>query len=175
MRQSDYVLPMTPNEGDATDGEPGKEDNTSIDDIETLVVDPDDVVQALAYNGQEEVGIDQKVSFELTPPFEAEAEPELVHIEDDTTKVDLEGAVRIRPFRFVEEGRQVVEQRPTRELALEELDAADPKEATIDEWIDEALETWKEHVREHRADVVDVYASHGMAIIDVEYTDSQES
>lgn len=139
----------------------------SVTDVGTIVVDPEDVLQAVAYNGQEDIGLKAKAVFSLTPPFGDTVEPSLKHLEDDDGGDDE--AIHIRPFRFVAEGRQVIDQRPTSSLAKEEMDADDPEEAAIEAWIDEALAEWKAHVRENLVDSVDIYSSHGMAFIDVEY------
>ncbi|WP_299235300.1 hypothetical protein [Natronomonas sp.] len=138
----------------------------SVTDVDTIVVDPEDVLQAVAYNGQEDIGLKAKTVFSLTPPFGDTVEPSLKHLEDDGGDDE---EIHIRPFRFVAEGRQVIDQRPTSSLANEEMDADDPEDAAIEAWIDEALAEWKAHVRENLVDSVDIYSSHGMAFIDVEY------
>lgn len=149
-------------------------DPASISRIKTIRVDPDDVVQAIAYNGQEEIGRKGKTVFGLTPPFEEVVVPTIRHLADDSTKSKADGEIHLRPFRFVSGGRQAVDQRPTRQLAKEELDADDPDEATIEAWIDEAMETWKEYVRENLIESVDIFSPHGMAIVSVEYESSEE-
>ena len=68
----------------------------------------------------------------------------------------------------------MIEQRPTRQLAAEEMDADDPTDAAIEAWIDEAMETWKDHVRGNLAESVDIFSPHGMAIVDVEYEPEPE-
>jgi hypothetical protein len=144
-------------------------DTRSVTDIETIVVDPDDIIQAIAYNGQEDIGEKSKVVFSLQPPFDEPVEPTIKHLEEDSTAGQEDDEIHIRPFRFVMDGRQVVEQRPTRQLAKEELDDEDPDETAIEEWIDEAMETWKAHIRENFAESVDIYSSGGMAFIDIEF------
>lgn len=144
-------------------------DPESIDAIETIVVDPEDVVETAAYNGQEDIGRKGKAVFGLTPPFRGTVEPTIRHLADDSTESKAENEVHLRPFRFVAKGQQVIEQRPTRRLAREELDADDPDEATIEAWIDEAMGAWKDHVRENLVGSIDVYSAHGMAFVDVEY------
>lgn len=156
-----------PKDDDAED-EPDA-DPDSIDAIETIRVDPDDVVSAIAYNGQEDLGKKGKAVFALIPPFEATVEPSLRHLAEDSTESKAEGEIHLRPFRFVAEGRRVVEQRPTRRLAKQKLDAEEPTEEELEAWVDEALETWKAHVRDNFVDSIDVFSPHGMALIDVEY------
>ncbi len=149
-------------------------DPASISRIETVRVDPEDVVQAIAYNGQEDIGRKGKAVFSLTPPFEEVVVPSIRHLADDSTESKADGEIHLRPFRFVSGGRRAVDQRPTRQLAREELDADDPDEATIEAWIDEAMETWKGYVRENLIESVDIFSPHGMAIVDVEYESAED-
>ncbi len=141
----------------------------SVTDVETIALDPETVLDTIAYNGQEDLGPEGKAVFALSPPFGKTVEPTLRHLGEDSTEGKADEEIHIRPFRFVAEGRQVIDQRPTRQLAKEELDGDDPDEAAIEAWIDEALETWKAHVSENLVETVDIYSSHGMAFIDVEY------
>ena len=149
-------------------------DPASISRIETVRVDPEDVVQAIAYNGQEDIGRKGKAVFSLTPPFEEVVVPSIRHLADDSTESKADGEIHLRPFRFVSGGRRAVDQRPTRQLAREELDADDPDEATIEAWIDEAMETWKGYVRENLIESVDIFSPHGMAIVNVEYESAED-
>lgn len=169
--------PESESESESRDDADGKDqeeiDPASVDAVETILVDPEDVVEAAAYNGQEDIGRKGKAVFGLTPPFEGTVEPTIRHLDDDSTESKADDEVHLRPFRFVAEGRQVIEQRPTRRLAKEELDAEDPDETTIEGWLDEAMETWKAHVRENLVGSVDIYSAHGMAFVDVEYEKRQ--
>ena len=149
-------------------------DPASISRIETVRVDPEDVVQAIAYNGQEDIGRKGKAVFSLTPPFEEVVVPSIRHLADDSTESKADGEIHLRPFRFVSGGRRAVDQRPTRQLAREELDADDPDEATIEAWINEAMETWKGYVRENLIESVDIFSPHGMAIVNVEYESAED-
>jgi len=158
-------------DGESEEKEP---DPASISRIETVRVDPEDVVQAIAYNGQEDIGRKGKAVFSLTPPFEEVVVPSIRHLADDSTESKADGEIHLRPFRFVSGGRRAVDQRPTRQLAREELDADDPDEATIEAWIDEAMETWKGYVRENLIESVDIFSPHGMAIVDVEYESAED-
>lgn len=149
-------------------------DPASISNIERLLLDPDELLSAIAYNGQEDIGLKEKAVFSLSPPFGETVEPTLKHIEDDSTESTADSEIHMRPFRFVAEGRQVIDQRPTRQLALEQLGAEDPSESAIEAWIDEAMVTWKDHVRENLAESVDIFSSHGMAIVAVEFESTEE-
>lgn len=165
------VSPEAEGNGAETDTEQDESDASyeSVTDVETIVLDPEDVVQAVAYNGQEDIGQKQKTVFSLSAPFAATVEPSIRHLEEDSKSGKADDEIHIRPFRFVAKGRQVIEQRPTRSLAAEELEGEDHDDATIEAWIDEAMETWKDHVRSNLVDTVDIYSSHGMAFVDVEY------
>jgi hypothetical protein len=159
----------------ASDGDGGTSDgkSDSISDIERILLDPDKLVQMLAYNGQADIGQKSKAVYSLRPPFGETVEPTLKHLDEDSTDSKADDEIHMRPFRFVVEGRQVIEQRPTREVATEELDAEDPTDAAINSWIDEAMLTWKEHVRENLAESVDIFSPHGMSIVSVEYASEE--
>jgi len=126
-------------------------------------------VEVLAYNGREDIGRKGKAVFSFRPPFDGTVEPTVRHLDEDSTEGKAADEIHMRPFRFVVEGRQVIEQRPTRQLALEKLGAEEPSEAAIEAWIDEAMVAWKDHVRENLTESVDIFSSHGMAIVDVEF------
>jgi hypothetical protein len=163
-------------EPDAADEDDEEEhDPASISNIERMVLDPDELVRSFAYNGQEEIGRKGKVVFSLTPPFTETVEPTLRHLEDDSRESKAEGEIHLRPFRLVFDGRQVIDQRPTRRLAIEELDEEEPDDATIEAWLDEAMATWTAHVRDNLAESVDIFSPHGMAIVDVEFEESSEA
>lgn len=159
---------------DETESTDGDAESRSVTDVETIVIDPEAIIDALAYNGQEDIGPDGKAVFVLSPPFGERIEPTLRHLGDDSTEGKADDEIHVRPFRFVAEGQGVLEQRPTRQLAKEELEEDDPDEAVTEAWIDQALETWKTHVRESLVETVDIYSSHGMAFIDVEHRDDVE-
>ncbi|MFO7926538.1 MAG: hypothetical protein ACQET5_08360 [Halobacteriota archaeon] len=170
-----------PDESTETDAsaedEDGEEtiDPKSISNIERIVMDADELVRAFAYNGQEDISEKGKVVFSLTPPFTEAVEPTLRHLEEDSREGKVDGEIHLRPFRFVVDGRQVIEQRPTRRLAIEELEEDEPDETTIETWLDEAMETWTSHVRDNLAESVDIFSPNGMAIVRVEYEGSSES
>ena len=168
--ESEAADPST--DGDAT--EPTDCDPESISNIDRIVLDPDELVQTLAYNGQEDIGQKSKAVYVLAPPFGETARPALRHLSEDSTERKSDAEIHMRPFRFVVEGRSVIEQRPTRTLAMEQLGAEDPSEAAIEAWIDEAMLTWKEHVRDNLAESVDIFSPHGMAIVDVAFEPGDE-
>jgi hypothetical protein len=150
-------------------------DPDSISRIDVIRVDPEAVIEAIAYNGQEDIGQKSKTVFTLSPPFKSTVEPTLQHLEEETGGGDPNSEIKLRPFRFVAEGRQIVDQRPTRKLALENLDSDDPTEATIEAWIDEAMEVWKDHIRENLVGSVDIFTPQEMEFVSVEYDPEPES
>lgn len=162
-------------EADEGDGDDEDVDPESISTIDRIVLDPEALVGMLAYNGQEDIGQKSKAVYSLRPPFAPAVEPTMKHLEEKSTEGKADDEIHLRPFRFVVEGRAVIEQRPTRQVATEEMDAEDPTDAAIEAWIDEAMETWKNHVRENFAESVDIFSSHGMAIVNVEYEPEPES
>jgi hypothetical protein len=162
-------------EPDGGDGDDEDVDPESISTIDRIVLDPEELVQAVAYNGQEDIGQKSKAVYSLRPPFAPTVRPSMKHLEEHSVEGKADDEIHLRPFRFVVEGRAVIEQRPTRQLAAEEMDADDPTDAAIEAWIDEAMETWKDHVRGNLAESVDIFSPHGMAIVDVEYEPEPES
>ncbi|GEM_PF-1245436 len=161
-------------ESDGGDGDDEEVDPESISTIDRIVLDPEELVQAVAYNGQEDIGQKSKAVYSLRPPFAPTVRPSMKHLEEHSVEGKADDEIHLRPFRFVVEGRAVIEQRPTRQLAAEEMDADDPTDAAIEAWIDEAMETWKDHVRGNLAESVDIFSPHGMAIVDVEYEPEPE-
>ena len=164
-------------DGEADEGDESDEDidPESISAIDRIVLDPEKLVEMLAYNGQEDIGQKSKAVYSLQPPFAPAVEPALKHLEEKSTEGKADDEIHLRPFRFVVDGRAVIEQRPTRQVATEEIDAEDPTDAAIEAWIDEAMETWKGRVRENLAESVDIFSPHGMAIVDVEYEPEPEA
>jgi hypothetical protein len=161
-------------EADDSDGDDEDVDPESISTIDRIVLDPEELVQAVAYNGQEDIGQKSKAVYSLRPPFAPTVRPSMKHLEEHSVEGKADDEIHLRPFRFVVEGRAVIEQRPTRQLAVEEMDADEPTDAAIEAWIDEAMETWKDHVRGNLAESVDIFSPHGMAIVDVEYEPEPE-
>ena len=148
------------------DAPPGDEpDPGSIEDVETVVVDPDVVLEGMARNAKLDERAAGKAVLRLEPPFEETVRTEVHHLEEDE---QLEDAYHLRPFRFVEEGRGLLDQYPTRELAREEL-GEDADEAAVEEWLEAAMATWTEYARGHLVDSVDGYFRHGTLLADVEY------
>lgn len=107
------------------------EETGSIDDVETLVVDPDDVYEAMWHNGDPSERVKGKAVFILSPPFDEEMELSIEYLEE-LDEPDEE-TIRIRPFRFIMEGRQVLDQRPSRALAKKELGEDDEEDTEAED------------------------------------------
>ena len=140
----------------------------SIQDIQTVVVDPEDVVEALAHNGHSGDMATGKAVFSLVPPFEPRVELSIHYLGNDTSDDAVGDRYHIRPLRFVEEGKAVLAQRPTHATARDHI-GEDADRRTLQEWTDAALQKWKAHVRDNLVDQIDIYADHGLAVVDVVY------
>lgn len=170
---------VTDDEAEA-DGDEVQVEVESLEDIERLVVDPDDIVESMRFNGNEDDISKGKAVLRLTPPFGETVEPEVHHLEseelaaedmdEEALVYDYESATfNLRPLRFVEDGRAVLDQRPTPVLAEEELDVEEPTDEEVAAWVDAALETWESHIRDNLKSYVDLTHSHGIVFVDVEY------
>lgn len=117
--------------------------------IDTVVVDPDDIIEALRYNGRPGGYQNQRSAvLRITPPFEAEAEASIFYDERgnyyppemNTHPIHIDPQVFIgentvnQPLRYAE-----------KERAEEELD--DPTQEDIEEYIEFAFEVWEDDVR----------------------------
>lgn len=120
-----------PIEEDSESVEAETESAGSIDDVETLVVSPDDVYGAMWHNGDPSERVKGKAVFIVSPPFDEEMEPPIEYLEE-LDEPDEE-TIRIRPFRFIMEGRQVLDQRPSRALAKKELGEDDEEDTEGEE------------------------------------------
>lgn len=177
---SETAPAQTDADSEAADDETDAEaDEASVEDVETLVVDPDDVVENMRFNGNPDDISAGKAVFTLSPPFDERLEPSVHHLEStdlDTSQMDEttldtdvdDDEYNLRPLRFVEDGLAVLEQRPTPALAEKNL-GEDATDEEIEAWIDAALETWGAHVRDHLKSTVDLATDHGIHFIDVEY------
>jgi len=93
--------------GPSTDGdaaESGDGDPESISNIDRIVLDADELVQTLAYNGQEDIGQKNKAVYVLAPPFGETARPTLRHLVGGLHGKKSDEEIHMRPFRFVVDG-----------------------------------------------------------------------
>lgn len=138
-------------------------------EIETVVVDPDDVVEAFKRNHEEENPLCTHV-LRLVPPFEEEVraepyvqegpkryppdqEPEPLHLEPATFVRNDDG---VHP----NETHLTVPTREEARAAAREDHGDDVDENVVDEYHESALEEWERRVRESVIDRIRIYFEH---------------
>jgi len=134
--------------------------------IGTVVVDPDDVIEALRFNGRPDSYKNQRsAAIRIEPPFENESGTMIFYTEEgnyDPSETNPK-PVDINPGVFVDEN--VVDQpirSDERTRAKDELD--EPTEEEIEECVDMAFEVWESEVRNRiktEADINDSDRQHG--------------
>lgn len=134
--------------------------------IDTVVVDPDDVIEALRFNGKPEGAKNQRTAvLRITSPFESESEASIFYEESGNyypPEMSPE-PIHIPPRVFV--GENTVEQpirADERSRAKDELD--DPTEEDIQEFVDTAFDVWENSVRKslcEKTDINDSKRQHG--------------
>lgn len=126
--------------------------------IDTVIVDPDDIIEALRYNRRPTNAGRRNAVIRITPPFESESEasifyPESGHHYPSEMSPD---PFHIAPEVFV--GENLVEtpyRSRERERAKDELD--DPTEEDIEEYVETAFNVWEKDVRKHLCEKIDIY------------------
>ncbi|AGB38668.1 hypothetical protein [Natronococcus occultus] len=151
-------------------------DEPSVDhpaaEIQVVVVDPDDVVEAFERNYAEE-NFRRTHVLRLVPPFEEEqrAEP---YVEDgpkryppdrDPEPIHLDPATFVRNEAGVHpnETHLTVPTREQARSAAHDDHGEDASEALVDEYHEEALEEWERRVRNSLVDAVRIHFDHGTA------------
>lgn len=168
-------------ESDGSDGngeDDGSDDEPSLGDVETVVVEPGDVLEGMTYNADPGPKIEDRYVFTLEPPFSEtmRLEPEPLDVEPDPdvetaenrSTIDAGDSNHVRPFRFVEDGDGALRQYPSKQLAREEL-GEDADESDLEAWQEAAMDRWESYVLENLSDSLEVFTSHDVAFIDVEY------
>jgi hypothetical protein len=134
--------------------------------IDMLVVDPDDVIEALRFNGRPtEYKNQRSAAIRISPLFESESSTSIVYTEEGNNyPPDMNPKpIHINPRVFV--GENVIDQpirSDERARAKDELD--DPSEEEIEEFVDIAFEVWEADVRTRlktEADINDSELQHG--------------
>lgn len=138
------------------------ENDTDTDDptaqIETIVVDPDDVIEALRFNGQPPEYRNQRDAvIRVSPPFGAESEANIHYSEEGTyypPEMDPK-PLHLAPRQFV--GEAAID-RPVRgdERARAKRDLDDPTEEEIESYVTEAFDVWEEDVRATLVDEINI-------------------
>jgi hypothetical protein len=134
--------------------------------IDTVVVDPDDIIEALRFNGQPPEYTNQRSAvIRISPPFDAESTTS-IHYSEEGNYYPPEMSpqpIHINPRVFV--GENVINQ-PNRSderfRAKDELD--EPTDEEIEEFVDMAFEVWESEVRNallEETDINDSERQHG--------------
>ena len=134
--------------------------------IDTVFVDPDDVIEALRFNGRPpEYKNQRSAAIRIEPPFETESGTSIFYTEGgnyDPPEMNPK-PIHINPRVFVDEN--VVDQpirSDERTRAEGELDV--PTEEEIEEFVDMSFEVWESEVRNKlktEADINDSELQHG--------------
>ena len=134
--------------------------------IDMVVVDPDDVIEALRFNGRPPEYKNQRSAvIRISPLFESESGTSIFHTEEGNYYPSEMNPkpIHINPRVFV--GENVIGQpirSDERARAKDELD--DPTEEEIEEFVDVAFEVWEGEVRNSlktEADINDSELQHG--------------
>jgi hypothetical protein len=134
--------------------------------INTVVVDPDDVIEALRFNGRPpEYKNQRSADIRISPPFENESGTSIVFTEEGNHYPSEMNPkpIHINPGVFVDE--DVIDQ-PIRsdERARAKYVLDDPTEEEIEKFVDVAFEVWESEVRNRlktEADINDSERQHG--------------
>ena len=133
--------------------------------IGTVVVDPDDVIEALRFNGRPpEYKNQRSAAIRISTPFESESGTSIFYTEEGNYPPEMNPKpIHINPRVFVDEN--VIDQpirSDERTRAKDELD--DPTEEEIEEFVDMGFEVWEGEVRNRlktEADINDSELQHG--------------
>jgi hypothetical protein len=134
--------------------------------INTVVVDPDDIIEALRFNGQPPEHTNQRRAvIRLSPPFDSESAATIHYTEEGNYyPPDMSPQpIHINPRVFVDEN---VMGQPIRsdERARAKDDLDDPTDEEIEEYVDTAFEVWESEVRNgllEQTDINDSERQHG--------------
>ena len=134
--------------------------------IDTVVVDPDDVIEALRFNGRPpEYKNQRSAAIRISPSFESESGTSIFYTEEGNYYPPEMNPkpIHINPRVFV--GENIIDQpirSDERARAKDELD--DPTEEEIEEFVNMAFEVWEGEVRNRlktEADINDSELQHG--------------
>lgn len=133
--------------------------------IDTVMVDPDDVIEAIRFNNQPPEYKNQRSAvLRITPPFDSESTAS-IHYSQQGNHYPPESThpIHINPGVFVGEVAVDLPIRgDERARAHEMLD--DPTDEEIDEFVQQAFDVWEEHARKalvDETDINDTERSHG--------------
>jgi hypothetical protein len=131
----------------------------STTSIETVVVDPDDVIEALEFNGQPPEYTNQRsAALRLSPPFTARMHATLHYSESGhyyPPEMDPK-PLHLSPGLFVaDSGISQPVRGEERSRAREELD--DPTDEEVEAFVTEAFDVWRDDVRQRFVDEIDLH------------------
>lgn len=150
--------------------------------IDTVVVDPDDVIEAIRFNNQPREYTNQRSAvIRISPPFDTKSAASIHHSEEaihhseegNYYPPDMDPQpIHINPDVFVDETMVDLPIRSDeRARAKDELD--DPTDEEIGEFVEMAYDIWEEHARAalvEKTDINDSKRSHGEEwIVGVKY------
>lgn len=150
-------------------------DETAKNQIETVTVDAEEIVEALRFNGQPEEYRNQRTAvLRVSPPFSSEVEASIHYTEEGTrypSEMDPK-PVHLSAEQFVTDDEYAVppSRDDERHHARSELD--NPTDEEIQEWVETAFEVWEDEVRAHLADELHETQPSGygsLVGVDVEY------
>jgi hypothetical protein len=133
--------------------------------IDMVVVDPDDVIEALRFNGRPPEYKNQRgAAIRISTPFESESGTSIGYTEEGNYPPEMNPKpIHINPQVFV--GEDVIDQpirSDERSRAKDVLD--DPTEEEIEKFVDMSFEVWESEVRNRlktEADINDSVRQHG--------------
>jgi hypothetical protein len=143
--------------------------------IDTVVVDPDDVIEALRFNGRPpEYKNQRSAAIRISTPFENESGTSIFYTEEgnyDPPETNPK-PIHINPRVFVDEN--VVDQPIAADERARAKDVLDePTEEEIEEFVDMSFEVWESEVRNRlktEADINDSELQHGRPhMVEVRY------
>lgn len=126
--------------------------------IDTVVVDPNDVIEALRFNSQPRDYTNQRSAvIRINPPFQSESTASIYYSEEGNhypPEMDPQ-PIHINPRVFVDDPAVDIPIRgDERARAREELD--DPTDDDIEEFVAQAFEVWEDHARKALVDETDI-------------------
>jgi len=141
----------------------------SVEDVETIAVEKETVVDACQHNAKNNPGMGDKACFVIEPPAEGVVEPEIKYFESDPADIPSQtNDIEVRPETFVPRSKTMLQAFPDEESVASEL-GDDTTEAEIDEEHESRVADWRERVRGNLADRVELTLGPSFSTANVEY------
>jgi hypothetical protein len=125
--------------------------------IQEVVVDPDDVIEALRFNGRAEGRKNQRNAvLRISPPFHIKSKAEIFYTESGTHyPPDMSPQpIHISPVVFVEGLNDRPNRGDMRARCKDEID--NPTDEELSEWVETELEVWESDVRRDLPEEADI-------------------